>query len=1040
MIEAAIPASSFKISELSDNPSLRITASSLSSNNQLFLGLSDGKLLLFQLPTKQDVVNEKSQESGTGTLDFSKIEEEEPTLINSLQLENPVTQIEYLEYLNYLVLLSNKTVQIYSINSKHQLKLVDSFQEFNFNLIKTWSDTDSNAILANSSFSGIDMGGDINEEDSEYDNQDEDSISLATVKFQNRPKTGTEKKFIETHSNCHYLCMVSKRNLVVLRWGLKDFETKLEFKLSDKICLLQFLNYETLLIALESGDFVKMNINTGITNPIQFQFLSGNGNLSSISKSSFFFGATNNSITEAFKTVNDKQLVVLKDGNLIKMNNSLEPITFHRSCHSIDFKNPMPVSQYSTAAARSGSQNKLKAVKYWFPYIVVVYGNSIEIHNLEDFSLVQRLGVWNPKKLGNVLRVEINSKNMLLITTNGVFKFLRTNYNYQLSQFEEIKDFNNAICLLEKLNPIILDEGVEDNIIQTVEHSHSARQLKFMKLRKFQLLKAQELLETGKFDQAMRLFIEFIASPSYVLQHLPERIKEFLKEKNFELLLAEATNDINGTKDVKPEISTMTSDAQSVTRRQISGLHIKRKDEKMLNELITYLTDSRRKLTRLLDPDQPKFQWHGYTISLSLYEELQTDSDLSATDNLRLIDDHLLVCYIITNPRMIGPFFRIPNYCSFEAVEDKCLKLKLHSELIDFYYVRGAHEKALQLLERLCFENQGIDNLDDRNSSLSLIFNAEYMVRYLQKLTNKNLALILKYSRKLIELDSGYFKMIFMNNSSESVGLDRLNVLSYAQRHNWTDVRIPYLEYAIFGLDDHDERLVNALLGFYFDQDLSRIYNSVYKLYKLGNYNTGKTLKRLNDLEKSSLDDKQKKLILRLKIDPLRRLARHEDALHIFLDDLNDNRGAVTYCLDVRDENPEKGVSLIYKLLTIYLDGGDTASILSFLNDVRLSFLDPASITERLPDTIPLKIITPFLEMNLRNINSDMKSTTLESELLKSRMINSKYNKLRLQNEHFTLTAHSTCPVCQKTFGATSILNLLPDGTVIHYGCSRNMK
>ncbi|VEU24401.1 DEKNAAC105612 [Brettanomyces naardenensis] len=1070
MIEAIVPASSLKISELSDNPSLKITASGLSSNNQLYIGLSDGRLLLYQLPTKPEIAHERSHEYDSSLVSSgadgsqlrnsaeqneqdtppqrryifepSKIEEEEATLINSFQLQSPATQIQFLEYINYVILLTNKSVEVYTLTTQHDLRLVDEFDEFKFNLIRTWTDTNPGFESSSPFTDGPDVRERVREEDSEYDNQDDDSISLATVKFQNRPATGTDKKFAEERSNCSFLCIASKKYLVILRWRLRAFETKSEFKLQERVTFLEFLNSETLIVAFEGGEFAKMNTYTGQQTPIQFQFLSGISPQSQLSRSSFFFGSSTGYLSEAFKTTNDKQLVILKDNNLIKLNNNMEPITFVRSRHSIDFKNPLAVSQFSSSNLGSSSQKKLKALKYWFPYLVIVYGNCIELRSLENFGLIQQLDVPDPKQLGNVIDVQLNWRNLLLVTNSGVYKFLKSDYNYQLKQFEDDKDYNNAINLLEKLNPIILEEGEEDNTIQTVEHSHSARQLKFMKLRKLQLLKALTLMTAEKFEQAVKLFIEFMASPSFVLGHLPERAKVLLSE---DPIKSSSQSPKEGSPEPKEAakaiISSINAAELATSKKRSSPSRIKRKEERMINEIITYLTDTRRKLTRLLDPDQPKFQWHGYTISLALYEELQTEPDFSAVDNLKLIDNNLFKCYLLTNLRMIGPFLRIPNYCDFELVEKKCLRLKMHSELIDFYYIRGAHEKALELLEKLCFDSDGRDNMDDRNSSLSMLFNVEYMVRYLQKLGNEHLALILKYSRKLIELDAGYFKMIFMNNSNESEGLDRTEVLAYTIEHDWIPIETAYLNYVIFELDDTGELFVNSLLWLYLEGDLTESYSKIIDLYGLGNYDFRKTLKKLDTLKgEENGDEARKDMILKLKIDPLRRLKRHHDAIRIFLEELKDNRGAIGYCLEVKKDSPDEGIDLIYYLLQTHLSQGNMQLMMQMLSDPRLTFLDPVAVAERLPDAIPLKILTPFLEMNLRNVNSAVKSSTLESELLKVRLIDARYDKLQLEKQHYRITADSRCPVCGESFGATSILSLLPDGTVVHYRCSRNIE
>lgn len=1025
MIAAAAAASSLKISELRSG--LKITASALSLGNQLYVALSDGRLLLYQLPVKTEIVSEGSRPPSSAhsdKFDPTKIEEEEATLLNSFQLTSPATQICLLEYLNYVVLLMNKAVEIYSLTVQHDVRLVDRFDEFKFHLVTTWSDIDPNK-----SAEDIDKIGevDLNEEDSEYDNGEDDSISLATVQFTRTPTNAAERRFIETRSNCHYLCMSSKRCIVILRWRYRDFDQKFEYKIQDKPSTLVFLNSDTILLSFSSGGLVKMSVATGKTTPIEIQFL--NGSTAPLARSSFFFGGGADSLVEAFKAVHDKQLVILKEDNLVKLNSDLEPITRRRSSHSIDFKNPMPVPPVSAATAGGSSHRKLKKLVYWFPYIVAVYGNALELRDLEDYTLVQRLDISDPKHLGSSIEVQFNSKNLLLVTHYGIYKFLKTEYNYQLKQFQEQKEYQQAINLLEKLNPLLIDEGDTDS---RFAHSHSPKQLKFMKLRQLQMQMALQMLNEMKFEQAIHIFIEFMAPPKFVLDNLPVEVKVILDNTAID----DYTRTIVRKMPSHQSLSTGGSLPGSPTKSQSAkDREIKEQNMSMINELVTYLTDARRKLTRLLDPDHPKFEWRGYTISLSLYEELQSDPDFSPKNSLRLVDNCLFKCYIMTNTRIIGPFLRIPNYCDFDLIERETLNMHMYSELIDFYYTREAHEKALQLLDKLCFSNGPAS--DDINSSLSMLFNAEYMVRYLQKLDNDYIDLILKYSEKLIKLDTGYFQIIFMEKSPQSEGLSRSKVLNYTRQNHWIDLETSYLEYIIFDMNDTEDDFINTLLSLYMDEDINKTYSQILRLYKLGTYNANQALRKLNSLPEA--DDETTKLILQLKINPLHCLSRDQEAVEIYLNDLNDNHGAVSYCIEVRKEDPDKGTNLVYYLLELYLRSGDTRSMMQILDDSRLDFLDPVVVTQRLPDDLPLKFVTPFLELNLRNMNAEVSSTEAEGELFKVKLISLKDSKLQLQKQYSRLTSKSRCPVCHKPFASGSILSVTPSGIAMHYGCSMNI-
>ncbi|GMF02285.1 unnamed protein product [Ambrosiozyma monospora] len=290
------------------------------------------------------------------------------------------------------------------------------------------------------------------------------------------------------------------------------------------------------------------------------------------------------------------------------------------------------------------------------------------------------------------------------------------------------------------------------------------------------------------------------------------------------------------------------------------------KDTKAINQLITYLTDTRRKLTRLLDPASPQFEWHGYLISIELYEELattgSTDDDGKEEDNssalrsLEMIDNYLFQCYLLTNMRMVGPLLRISNYCTFEIVERKCLNLKLYNELIDFYYFRKSHEKALALLNKLCFETVNEDGRSNTvtgspTSSLSFLFNVDFMLKYIQKLGNDNLNLVLEYSQKLIQTDPGYFHMIFMNDSIECESLDNFAVVDFLAENNWIQFQLEYLEYVIYDTGFENVRLINKLIELYINIDYIANYDKILRAYGLNKYNASHFLKKINNLLRS---------------------------------------------------------------------------------------------------------------------------------------------------------------------------------------------
>ncbi|KAG7864416.1 hypothetical protein KL919_000444 [Ogataea angusta] len=909
--------------------------------NLVYVGLYDGSLDVCQLPT--------GGETQMTQFDESKLVLEDLNVVARTKLSCRAMQLELIPNLGYLVaLLENQTVEIYSLND---YQFIDKFDEARFNLIKTWYEDDKELQFDQ-----------INEEDNDYITVDDnDSISLATTALE----TIRTKKFVTSVTGNSYLCLISKRNIAVMKWHDNQYERKYEYKLNDKIQVVEFLNSDGLIVALKNGDILKIDLAHDSVSIIQIQFLNQPTGFSK----SFFFSPSD-SLLEIFKANNDQQLIIMKDYNLIKLNSDLELVVYRRHTHSIDFKNPVLVPSHNQ------SGKKLRFLKYWFPYVVLVYTNSLEIRNLENGSVVQQL--QGTPTFSGITSIKFTPKFMFLVCNSTVYKLVKTTYDSQLAEFEKSKDYNNAINLIEKLNPLAFEDISED---------HSSRQIKFTRLRQFELLKGLEYLKSENYETGIKLFVEFLAPPELLLDNLPESVKTLLSGNSS---LKHAASKESLKSDKEPETKT-------------------NQDIKIINQVISFLTDARRKLTRLLDPDSPRFLWHGFLISRELYGS----KDISKLEQkLQTVDDCLFQCYLITNPRMVGPLLRISNYCSFDRIEKNCLELKLYTELIDFYYCRSRHDKALELLEKLCISEH--------------VFEPKFMVKYIQKLGQPQLDLIFKYSEKLISLDQTNVESIFMDDSIECESLNKQQVLDFLNK--WPSLQVRYLRYLIFDLGETNIKFPNKLIELYL-QDPAKNQAHINQIYSLNNYNPSFVLKKLNSL-------KQSPVVLELMILPLGKLNKHKEVLEILVHRLNDIEKALNYCRAVHSSSQETGIKLTYMLLDMLLPSNDYDSVFQIL-DSGITYLDPVEVLEKLPRSLQLGRLEGYLESNIRNIMSDLRSDIIKSELLKVQLINLKYEKLLSDTAHVRIDASSKCVVCDKNFAASSILSFFPDGSVVHYSCSK---
>lgn len=110
----------------------------------------------------------------------------------------------------------------------------------------------------------------------------------------------------------------------------------------------------------------------------------------------------------------------------------------------------------------------------------------------------------------------------------------------------------------------------------------------------------------------------------------------------------------------------------------------------------------------------------------------------------------------------------------------------------------------------------------------------------------------------------------------------------------------------------------------------------------------------------------------------------------------------------------------------------------------------PATSTLGLiPDDLPVKELESYFQGRIRGVNSLMNQTRIVAGLRKAEGISvaarlhlgdDKATKQGGRNRHVTITEERHCVVCHKKLGGSmriggSVVAVLPDNTVVHYGC-----
>ena len=194
------------------------------------------------------------------------------------------------------------------------------------------------------------------------------------------------------------------------------------------------------------------------------------------------------------------------------------------------------------------------------------------------------------------------------------------------------------------------------------------------------------------------------------------------------------------------------------------------------------------------------------------------------------------------------------------------------------------------------------------------------------------------------------------------------------------------------------------------------------------------------------------------RIELLRRLGRHEDALHILVTGLRDHAAAEEYCDNVAKQAERKGVltsrgevSAVYSaLLRAYfpkhIDSAvrteDATSVVERVVPFVLQHmqqLEPSRALSELPGDVPLHSISSLITAGMNMNIYTRRSTAFARHLAEVEHLNASValvNKVRGATQ---VDRATVCAVCNKKLaagGAATAFTRTPDGKLIHLACS----
>lgn len=182
------------------------------------------------------------------------------------------------------------------------------------------------------------------------------------------------------------------------------------------------------------------------------------------------------------------------------------------------------------------------------------------------------------------------------------------------------------------------------------------------------------------------------------------------------------------------------------------------------------------------------------------------EQELRAT--ARLVDTTLFRAYMFSSPSLVGPLFRIDNFCDPNVVKEKLIETGRYNDLVDFFHGKHLHRQALELLQKF-------GQAEDDHGSAPQLAGPQRTVAYLQNLRPDMLDLILEFAEWPLKKDPELGMDVFLADTENAESLPRGKVLKFLEGID-RKLAIKYLEHIIHELNDttpdFHQRLVESYI------------------------------------------------------------------------------------------------------------------------------------------------------------------------------------------------------------------------------------
>ncbi|KAG0036291.1 Vam6/Vps39-like protein [Podila clonocystis] len=599
---------------------------------------------------------------------------------------------------------------------------------------------------------------------------------------------------------------------------------------------------------------------------------------------------------------------------------------------------------------------------YSSPYAVAILPRQIEIRNIETRALVQSADMPQARLL-------TQGKLLYIASSNEVWRLIPNSFPHQIEELVQKEEYEEAISLINQIEPVLLDESVDT-------------------LGRIKKLHAHHLFHTHHYEEALSMFLDLNVPAVEVIALYPAVISSHLPPQEVEVVSSPKSADLDaaGAKAKNTQPSNMST----------------KELEDAVGCLIRFLADKRQKIQRSLQTLQQNSD------SFSYNHQDQEDEIEEKLRVLELVDTALLKSYMMTNERLVGSLLRVTNYCNLEETESLLLKHKKYRELVDFYKGKGQHRKALELLKTV-------------HTVPGEMHGVQPTVNYLQRLGVDHFNLIQEFGTWILELDPEVAIKIYTDDEPEIDTLPRVKIISYLERLS-LDLCVVYLEHIIHELGDQTSEFHNTLVVSY----LAQIQRDSAVTGK--DETVQKTKAKLLQFLDESTFYKAERILSRLPVDScyeerailLSRIGQHDQALNIYVHKLRNFQAAEEYCVKNYDStDTTKNVYLL--LLKVYLKPPNRERpMLEPALDILTrhgSHIDPQAVLSLVPPSTRIDQLFTFFEKSIRESNKAKHMDMIVKNLLKAERLQTQEQLTFYRSRRVKITEDRMCPKCNKRIG-----------------------